>query len=137
MHTYFRSDEEDNEFEIVEDASTSSVLDEKKQKMQKILEILKQKAEDTSSDEFSSSDEEQQKESSKTTNSCDSESDDCVITSVVDWPVDHAKYEKKIKAAEEIECIVLDSDDDTEKPSTSGIQFKSSSKISLPPPKSS
>ena len=112
------------------------MLDEKKQKMQKILEILKQKAEDMSSDEFSS-DEEQKKESSKTTNSRDSESDDCVITSVVDWPVDHAKYEKKIESAKEIECIVLDSDDDSEKPSTSGIQFKSSSKISLPPPKSS
>jgi len=130
------SDEEDDEFEIVEDASTSSVLDEKKQKMQKILEILKQKAEDMSSDEFSS-DEEQKKESSKTINSSDSDSDDCVITSVIDWPVDHAKYEKSIKSAGEIDCIVLDSDEDIEQPSTSGIQFKSSSKISLPPPKSS
>jgi len=109
------------------------VLDEKKQKMQKILKILKQKAEDMSSDEFSS-DEEQKKESSKTADS--SESDDCVITSVIDWPVDHARYEKKIKTAEEIECIVLDSDEDIEKPSTSGIQLKSSSKLSLPPPKS-
>ena len=102
--------------------------------MQKILEILKQKAEDMSSDEFDSSDEEQKKESSQTINSSESESDDCVITSVVDWPVDHAKYENKIESAEEIECIVLDSDEDTEKPSTSGRYF---SKISLPPPKSS
>jgi len=110
------------------------VLDEKKQKMQKILDILKQKAEDDSSDEFSS-DEEQKKESSQTVES--SESDDCVITSVIDWPVDHGKYEKSMKSAEEIECIVLDSDEDIEKPTTSGIQFKRSSKLSLPPPKSS
>lgn len=120
--------DEEYDFEIVEEKSTSAVLDEKKQKMRKILEILKQKADAMSSDD--SSDENPNHESED-----DDSDDDCVITSAYTPPV-ATKETLEGKTAKEIECILLESDDDDDKPSTSEIKFPPS-KLSLPPPKSS
>lgn len=108
------------------------MLDEKKQKMRKILEILKQKADAMSSDDSDamSSDENSNHESED-----DDSDDDCVITSAYTPPV-ATKETLEGKTAKEIECILLESDDDDDKPSTSEIKFPPS-KLSLPPPKSS